>query len=151
MKLKIKDTAMTAAGLVAGSVAANFMNNKLSAKITNPKLLAAAPLAVGIFLSMQKNGMLKNVGYGMMANGGSRLVGQLVPGLAGLTGIGDDIFGVYDEIVSGIGVDELGEIEGVGEMDGLGAGVLNGFGAGVLNGMGGPLQGFGATGDGNDF
>ena len=120
---------MPAAGLVGGGVAANVVSSKLLAKLTfiPDNFKPAVPIVLGLFLSTQKNKMLANVGCGMIAVGGAKLIGGFVPSINGITEA--DIAGMYDNIRIS---DE--DITGAGDVL-TGAGdVLNGP-SDVLNGM----------------
>lgn len=151
-KINFKQTGTAAAGLVAGSILANLLVNKLPASVSNPKLRAAVPLVAGVLLSMQKNDMVKFAGYGMIANGGSKLLGSVVPQLAGVTGVGDEMFGFGDEMLNGFGDEMISDdMSGINEeMYGIGDGVLNGIGEEIYGLGDGVLNGFSGSGDGND-
>ena len=119
---KIKAQLMPAAGLIGGGVAANVVSSKLLSKLTfiPDNFKPAVPIVLGIILSSNKNKMLANVGAGMVAVGGAKLIGGFVPSINGITE--SDIAGMYDNI--SISEDD---INGAGD-------VLNGAGD-VLNGM----------------
>lgn len=97
-KMFSKDTLTQSAALAAGAIAGSLVFNKLT-QIANPKLRAAVPLAVGIFLVGNKNKMLSGLGGGMIAIGGQKLVGSFVPALAGYEA---------DEVIEGVYVDDEG-------------------------------------------
>lgn len=86
-------------GIVIGGVAANFLYNYLNkegtpTKTWDPKLKAAIPLVAGIVISMQKNPIVKGVGFGMVANGASQAASAFV---SAYDGASDDFLGAYDE------------------------------------------------------
>ena len=80
MKLLSKNTITDAAGLVAGGVGTNVLSRFIP--IANPMLKNGAVIVLGAILSGKK-GFIGNVGKGMVAAGGSRLVSSMVPALAG--------------------------------------------------------------------
>ena len=97
----IKKQIKPAAGLVAGGVAANFVNSKLAGTIGNDKLRSGAIMLAGILISGQKGELIKNVGAGMLTVGGMKLVASFVPSLAGVCGVeGDIINGLYDDVIT---------------------------------------------------
>jgi hypothetical protein len=87
MKLPINEVL----GVVAGAVAAGFVTKLVNDKMPNISgtIKALIPIGAGIFLAGNKNAMLKGVGFGMVAKGGSDLAASLLPG--SITGI-DDVF-----------------------------------------------------------
>lgn len=107
-KLLPKDGLKSALGLVGGAVAAQLVVKKTATMIGNDKIRAALPLVLGFVLSGQKNAMMKNAGFGMIAVGGSTLIGTMIPSL-GISGVGnysDDLAGLYDEVVNLEGTDD---------------------------------------------
>lgn len=73
------------AGLTLGAVAAaKVANIKLPVNLPKP-IQAALPILVGAFLA-NRPGLVGNVGKGMIAVGGTKLIGALAPNL----GIGQD-------------------------------------------------------------
>jgi hypothetical protein len=77
-------------GVLAGAVAAGFIP-RLTQGINIPApIKSAIPLVLGVFLSTNKNAMIKGAGFGMIAKGGSDLVGALMP--ATVSAPEDDIF-----------------------------------------------------------
>jgi hypothetical protein len=77
-------------GVLAGAVAAGFIP-RLTQGINIPApIKSAIPLVLGVFLSTNKNAMIKGAGFGMIAKGGSDLVGALIP--ATVSAPEDDIF-----------------------------------------------------------
>ena len=69
MKLPINEVL----GVVAGAVAAGFVSKLVNDKLPNvPGIVKALiPIGAGIFLTGNKNTMLKGVGFGMVAKGGA--------------------------------------------------------------------------------
>lgn len=105
MKKRISKAGITdAVGVVGGAVAAQFLSAKLP--IANQTIKNAAPLAVGLVLSMGKNKNLKNVGLGMIAAGGAKLVGGFISG----GGVGRYIYagGPSGETVAGFRTNQPG-------------------------------------------
>ncbi len=92
MKLFSKNTLTDAAGLVAGGVGTNVVSRYIP--VANPMLKNGIVIALGAVLSGKK-GFIGNVGKGMVAAGGSRLVSSLVPGLAG-----DDDMSYVAEVIN---------------------------------------------------
>jgi hypothetical protein len=86
MKLPINEVL----GVVAGAVAAGFVTKLVNDKLPNvPGVVKALiPIGAGIFLTGNKNTMLKGVGFGMVAKGGAELASTLIPGIGNV----DDIF-----------------------------------------------------------
>lgn len=115
-KTSTKFNPMHALTLVAGAVGGAFAINKSAGMIADPKVRAALPLGIGLFLTTMKDKNIQGVGSGMIAIGGQRLVGAFVPALAG-TDSDDVIEGVFDEI----------DIEGLNDTLNGGDDVLNGY------------------------
>ena len=86
MKLPINEVL----GVVAGAVAAGFVSKLVNDKLpnTNNTIKALIPIGAGIFLTGNKNTMLKGVGFGMVAKGGAELASSLIPGIGNV----DEIF-----------------------------------------------------------
>ena len=86
MKLPINEVL----GVVAGAVAAGFVSKLVNDKLPNvPGVVKSLiPIGAGIFLTGNKNVMLKGVGFGMVAKGGAELASSLIPGIGNV----DDIF-----------------------------------------------------------
>lgn len=91
-----KKTGMTgavqqAAGLTVGAaVAAKVANINLPVPAA---VKPALPILLGFFL-MKRGGFIGNVGAGMIAVGGTKLLGAVVPQL-GITGSGDETISEY--------------------------------------------------------
>lgn len=70
-------------GIVGGAVVAGIAKKQLETKA--PNLPAAVrgllPVGLGIFLSMQKNEIVKGAGLGMIAKGGLDLASAFIPGI----------------------------------------------------------------------
>jgi len=86
MKLPINEVL----GVVAGAVAAGFVSKLVNDKLpnTNSTIKALIPIGAGIFLTGNKNTMLKGVGFGMVAKGGAELAASLIPGIGNI----DEVF-----------------------------------------------------------
>jgi hypothetical protein len=86
MKLPINEVL----GVVAGAVAAGFVSKLVNDKMPNTPgyIKALIPIGAGIFLTGNKNTMLKGVGFGMVAKGGAELASTLIPGIGNV----DEIF-----------------------------------------------------------
>lgn len=68
------------AGLAAGAIAASKVSTmKLPINLPGP-IQAALPLVLGVILS-RRSGILGDVGKGMIAVGGTKLIGTLAPNL----------------------------------------------------------------------
>lgn len=95
---------MDAVGVIAGAVGAQVLSAKLP--IGNNMVKNAAPIALGLALSMGKNKNLKNVGLGMIAAGGAKLVGGVIAG----GGVGRYIYsgGANSETVAGFRANQPG-------------------------------------------
>ena len=86
--MKSKNAITTAGGLVIGAVAANYVSNQAGKMIPAVgKFSGAVPIIVGWFLAGMKNDIAKAAGAGMIAAGGAKLIGGLVPGM----GISEDL------------------------------------------------------------
>lgn len=94
MKLLSKNSLTDAAGIAVGGVGANVIGKFVP--IANPMLKNAGVLALGVILSGKK-GFIGNIGKGLVAGGASRLVGGLVPALAG-----DDDMSFVAEVINDI-------------------------------------------------
>lgn len=115
MKLLQKNTLTSAAALIAGGLGAKLVYNK-AAFIKDPKLRAGLPLLIGLFLSTQKEPMMKNLGFGMIVSGGTSLVGSFVPALSGIDA--DEVLdGVYEATDENVNYPLNGEEEFMSEFD----------------------------------
>jgi hypothetical protein len=76
---KMKVDFMSIGGNIVGAIASKVLVSKLP--IQNNLIKSVAPIALGVFLSGNKNSFIKNAGLGMIAVGGSEVVKTLVPGL----------------------------------------------------------------------
>ena len=91
-----KNTLTEIASLGAGAVAGAYVSQKVLTKADGSYLVGSgktgklvadiAPIAVGMFLQGQKNGMLKEAGKGMIAQAAGSLIKTNVFPSAGLTG-----------------------------------------------------------------
>jgi hypothetical protein len=88
-------------GVVAGSVAATYVGNMISKNLPDTKdsIKALIPIALGTFLAMQKNEIVKGAGFGMVASGGSDLVNALMP--PKITGVDDYFMNGDDYFMNG--------------------------------------------------
>lgn len=86
MKLPINEVL----GVVGGAVAAGFVTNLVEKNLPNvpSAVKSLIPIGAGIFLAGNKNVILRGVGYGMVAKGGSDLAGAFIPAIGNV----DDIF-----------------------------------------------------------
>jgi hypothetical protein len=86
MKLPINEVL----GVVAGAVAAGFVTSLVNKNLPNvdKNIKALIPIGAGIFLTANKNVMLKGVGFGMVAKGGADLAASLIPGIGNI----DEVF-----------------------------------------------------------
>jgi hypothetical protein len=86
MKLPINEVL----GVVAGAVAAGFVSKLVNDKLPNvPGVVKALiPIGAGVFLTGNKNTMLKGIGFGMVAKGGADLASSLIPGIGNV----DEVF-----------------------------------------------------------
>lgn len=86
------------AGLAAGAIAASKVSSmKLPINLPGP-LQAALPLVLGVILS-RRSGIIGDVGKGMIAVGGTKLIGSLAPGLGISQDPEEDI--ISDYMISG--------------------------------------------------
>lgn len=81
------------AGLTLGAIAASKVSNMNIPVPAQVKPLL--PIVLGIFLA-KRGGMMKSIGAGMIAVGGTKLIGAVAPNL----GIGE---GVSDYVIEGAG------------------------------------------------
>lgn len=97
----VKGTVMSSAGLIAGSIAGNYVKQALGDKLTvgGKDLSGVAVLALGMFgPRFVKSPMLKSVFDGMIVSGGVSTLATFVPSLPinGLDAIGQvDQIGAY--------------------------------------------------------
>ena len=70
-------------GIVGGAVVAGIAKKTLETKAPNlPAVVRGLlPVGLGIFLSMQKNEIVKGAGLGMIAKGGLDLASAFIPGI----------------------------------------------------------------------
>lgn len=89
---KTKLPVQEALGVVAGAIAAGFVSKFVNDKLTTipAPVRAIIPVGAGIFLAGNKNTIVKGIGFGMIAKGGSDLAKALLPGAIG--GLDQDIF-----------------------------------------------------------
>ena len=81
--MKKKGAATTAAGLVGGAVAANFVQKQAANMFPAVgKYSGAIPVVLGYFLAGMKGDFVKAAGAGMIAAGGANLIGGFVPAVA---------------------------------------------------------------------
>lgn len=109
------------AGTIVGAIAAKQLNKVLT---FDAKILAAAKIALGVMLpKFIKSPIMNSVGQGMIAVGGTELVGAFIPALGG----DDDVvlLSGYNDDMSGLDVigEDISEING----DGSDVSEVNGF------------------------
>lgn len=112
---------MDIAGVVAGAVIAKQLNKVLK---FDAKILAAGKIALGVMLpKFIKNPLVNGIGQGMIAIGGTELVGSFIPSL----GATDDVVmlsGDFDtDMMSGL--DTIGQ--DVSEVNGFDVAEVNGY------------------------
>jgi len=115
---------MDIAGVVAGAVIAKQLNKVLK---FDAKILAAGKIALGVLLpKFVKNPIINSVGQGMIAVGGTELIGSFIPALSGA-----------DDVVLLSGMDEMGQFDEMGGIDTIGADIseVNGFDIAEVNGF----------------
>jgi hypothetical protein len=78
-----KTFAMDVAGVLIGAVASKFVVKAIAKALPNqsPLIKSLAPVGLGVFFAMQKNQLVKNAGFGMIATGGVELANVIVPGI----------------------------------------------------------------------
>jgi hypothetical protein len=89
-----------AAMITAGGLGAKVVKNLSKKFITQPglqKLVPAVPVLVGLL--MLQSAKTEDLGFGMIAVGGTDLAGTLVPQLAGLEDM--DLTGIFDGDLNG--------------------------------------------------
>lgn len=131
MKRRINKNAITdAAATIGGAIAAGFAKKAITKAVPNlpPVVSNALPLVLGIFLTGQKNSIIKALGVGMIAKGGFDLAAAFVPGITGADD--NDVFAVSapaDQSILALpadqsilsGMDEMG-IEAAEDMEAIG-------------------------------
>lgn len=109
---------MDIAGVVAGAVIAKQLNKVLK---FDAKILAAGKIALGVMLpKFVKNPLMAGIGQGMIAIGGTELVGSFIPTL----GATDDVIMLSGDFDMG-GLDTIGE--DVSEVNGFDVAEVNGY------------------------
>lgn len=71
-------------GLAVGAIASRFVGSAVGGVFPSsvpPAFANVIPVALGIYLAGNKNELAKGAGYGMIAAGGSRFIGELVPAI----------------------------------------------------------------------
>lgn len=83
MAKKMKFPVQEAAGIVAGSIAAGFVVKLINDKLPNVPAVVKSliPIGAGLFLSGQKNTIVKMAGLGMISTGGLNLAKAFIPGI----------------------------------------------------------------------
>jgi len=91
MAKKMKFPVQEAAGIVAGSIAAGFVVKLINDKLPNVPAVVKSliPIGAGLFLSGQKNTIVKMAGLGMISTGGLNLAKAFIPGIGSM----DDLLG----------------------------------------------------------
>lgn len=75
---------MLLVGVVAGAIASRYVGTAVGGLLpaSVPSAFAnAIPVGLGLYLVTNKNEFAKGAGYGMVAAGGSRFIGELVPAI----------------------------------------------------------------------
>jgi len=109
---------MDIAGVVAGAVIAKQLNKVLK---FDPKILAAGKIALGVMLpKFVKNPLMAGIGQGMIAIGGTELVGSFIPTL----GATDDVIMLSGDFDMG-GLDTIGA--DISEVNGFDVAEVNGY------------------------
>jgi len=85
-KFDFKKALTNTGGALAGGVAAGFVEKELGSKVfpNDPGKAAYVPLALGAFLSTQKNPMLAAAGMGMVGAMGTTIAENLDLGITGV-------------------------------------------------------------------
>lgn len=129
---------MVLGGNIIGAIAAQIVVSKLP--IQNNLIKSAAPIALGVFLSGNKNKLIAAAGTGMASVGGANLVKTLIPGISGLTGSNDPYIAEDDfptlGAASGNVLDGMYDVQdGENMLSGASGDVLSGAWA-TINGAG---------------
>jgi len=82
---KSKINVPTILGVIGGAIVAGVAKKAIekAAPTMNSKIVGLVPVALGVFLSLQKNEIVKGAGLGMIAKGGFDLAGAFIPAIAG--------------------------------------------------------------------
>lgn len=91
-KAKLMSTVTKAAGLTGGAVAASFATRLIP--IGNEKVKPLIPILLGVFL-VNRPGIVGDLGAGMIAKGGSDLVGSF-----GIAGTDTVLAGMEEQFIS---------------------------------------------------
>lgn len=113
----MKQLLMEVGGLTAGALLSKTVQNKMIAGMTfiPDKLKPAVSIAAGAALvRYDKNGLIGDVGRGMIADGGSSFGVKMIPGLSGITGddmdeINDNVSRILDNVLQGDDDDDMGD------------------------------------------
>jgi len=126
-----KNVLMTVAGIAGGAIAARLIGNYAGKMVSNPKIISAGQVALGVFFPKLVKGKLgQDLGAGMVAVGGL----SLAQSFNVISGIGS-----YEDMeVTVSGTDMLSPISGYGEDFGY-SDTMNGTGGSsdldVISGM----------------
>lgn len=101
-KSRSKFNIMEFAGTIGGAVVGKVVSAKLP--IANNTIKNLVPVAIGAFLSTNKNRTLAAAGYGMIAAGGAGLVSSLVPTISGL--MVPVVNGIDEMALDGVGAED---------------------------------------------
>lgn len=88
MAKKVNDSVLLMGGLVAGAIGSRLISSKVGGLFpasVPPAFANVIPIAGGIFLVKNKNAFLRGAGYGMIAAGGSRFAGELIPAIGSMS------------------------------------------------------------------
>ena len=96
MLKKIGKQVTPIAGVIVGSLAADVVINKALPDTLNKTVRTLVPVGLGIFLLTMKGQFMQSLGSGMIANAGTQLAKNTIPGLAGITE--SDMDAVFEDI-----------------------------------------------------
>ena len=97
-KFDFKKASMKAVGLGAGATAAVMLDRIPFLSALDPKMRAAAKVALGIALpAFVKSDIVASAGDGMVAVGVNQLVASFTPAVQGIGEVGADDDGVYGD------------------------------------------------------
>jgi len=83
MAIISKNTLQKSAGLIGGAVAARKAGSVIP--VQNETVKKSIPFVLGLVLSGQRGELVKDLGYGMIAQGGADLLSSFVPGISGIS------------------------------------------------------------------
>jgi len=71
-------------GRFAGSAVRGLVNKVFNTTQVPPVVSDLIPVIAGVYLAGKKSNTMKMIGYGMIAGGGSRMLGELIPAIGSL-------------------------------------------------------------------